>query len=114
MIKVSVFRVETADGSGPYGTDNPFIEHMNAVHGDAEHPSPEDDPLLDGIYPDEFCGFATLNDLEEWFAGYEDVLADAGFEISVYTVPLYSVRYGLQQAVFLRGDTLPVRSFPMR
>jgi hypothetical protein len=114
MIKVSIFRVETPDGGGPYGAGNPYYDHMNAVHGDADHPSPEDDALLDGIYPDEYCGFATLTDLEEWFSGYEDVLADAGFEISVYTVPLSSVRYGLKQAVFLRSDNYPVRSFPMR
>lgn len=87
---------------------------MNAVHGDEDHPDPEDDPMLAGIYPDESCGFATLCDLESWFAGYEDALAEEGYGIAVYTVPLQSVRYGSNQALFLRGDLQPVRTLSMR
>lgn len=91
-----------------------MLRHMNMVHGDADHPDPDDDHMLEGIYPDEHCGFATLCALENWFAGYEDALAEEGYGISVYTVPLQSVRYGAKQALFLRGDLMPVRTFEMR
>jgi hypothetical protein len=113
-MKVSVFRVEDANGEGPYSSTSPVIAEMNEMHGTANHPAPADDPLLGLIRPNENCCFATLCDLMEWFAGYEDDLADAGYEISVYTVPLADVRYGKHQALFLRGDIYPVRTFPMQ
>lgn len=115
-MKVSVFRVEKPNGDGPYAddADRSLYEHMNAVHGDAAHPDPEDDPMLEGINPDEHCGFATLCDLEEWFAGYEDILDGCGYGISIYSMPLALVRYGHNQALFVRGDAVPVRTMPMR
>lgn len=114
-MKVSVFRVEKPNGDGPYADDNRTLcEQMNAVHGDADHPDPEDDPMLSGINPDEHCGFALLCQLEEWFSGYEDILTECGYGISVYTMPLQSVRYGHNQAVFVRGDAVPVRTMTMR
>jgi hypothetical protein len=115
-MKVSMFRVEMANGAGPYAgnEDNPELAHMFAVHGDEDHLDPFDDPLLEGIYPDEVCGFPTICALEEWFAGYDDPLDDAGYKISVYTVELQQVRYGKQQAVFIRGGKSPVRIMRMR
>jgi len=114
ILKVSVFRVEDAVGAGPYSSTSPFLAAMNATHGGADHPSPDEDPLLQGIYPDENCCFATLDGLEEWFAGYEDDLAEAGYEISVYTVPRENVRWGISQALFRREDRYPVRTMSMR
>lgn len=114
-MKVSMFRVEKADGAGPYveEEDHPMLKHMYAVHGDADHPEPWDDPLLEIIYPDEVCGFPTLCAVEEWFAGYEDPLAECGYSIVAYTVPIHSVRYGKQQSVFLKKDAVAVRRMPM-
>ena len=111
-----MFRVEDAAGAGPYvdNEDNPALAHMFAVHGDADHLDPFDDPILEGIYPDEVCGFPTLCALEEWFAGYDDPLHEAGYKISVYTVPFVSVRYGTKQAVFIKRDAVTVRVIRMR
>lgn len=111
-----MFRVELADGTGPYAgkEDSAELAHMFAVHGDADHPDPFDDELLEGIYPDEVCGFPTLCALEEWFAGYEDPLHEAGYKISVYTTELQTVRYGKNQAVFVKGNAYPIRIMPMR
>lgn len=111
-----MFRVEKMCGTGPYfdeDADNPMLSHMRISHGDAEHPSPAEDPILGSIAFDEACGFATLCALEEWFAGYEDVLAELGYEITVYTVPLASVRYGQQQAVFVKDHAVPVRTLSL-
>lgn len=113
-MKVSVFRVEKPNGAGPYGDMvHPVLAHMNAAHGDADHPDPTDDAVLEGIYPDEHCGFATVCDLDSWFEGYEDALAECGYSIAVYTVPIHAVRYGTKQCVFLRGDAVPKRTFPI-
>jgi hypothetical protein len=89
---------------------------MYAAHGDADHPEPWDDPILDPaeIYPDESCGFATLCALEDWFAGYEDGLAVLGYNIVNYTVPLNSVRFGVKQALFVKAHAVAVRTIPMR
>lgn len=110
-----MFRVEKPCGAGPYVEEesHPMLKHMYQVHGDADHPEPWDDPLLENIYPDEVCGFPTLCAVEEWFAGYEDPLTELGYSIVNYTVPLTSVRYGKQQAVFVKKDAVAVRRMPM-
>jgi hypothetical protein len=111
-MKVSIFRVEDADGAGPYNGTSWSDELMDMIdeHVAESHPSPHTDPMLNGIYPDEVCGFATIDAAEEWFAGYADALADAGFHLSVYTVPLADVRYGKEQALFRRGTLYPIRT----
>lgn len=87
---------------------------MFLAHDDSDHLDPREDPLLKGIRQNEYCGFATLDALEEWFFGYFEALHKLGFIIAVYSVPVGSVRYGTQQAVFRRGDRFPVKSMPMR
>ena len=115
-MKVSMFRVEKACGTGPYAEEeqHPMLKHMYAVHGDADHPEPWDDPLLEQIYPDERCGFPTLCMLEEWFAGYEDPLEECGYRIVCYSVPRQYVRFGLKQSVFLKEHAVAGRVLSMR
>lgn len=112
---VSMFRVEKSCGAGPYvgEEDNPLLEHMFAVHGDADHPEPWDDPMLGEIYPDEVCGFSTIDALEEWFYGYEDVLDEMGYSIVVYTTKLNLVRYGKKQSLFVKNEATAVRTMPL-
>lgn len=69
--------------------------------------------MLEGINPDESCGFANLCDLEAWFDGYGDVLADAGYIIAVYTMPLPYVRWGMNQCLFLKEYAAPPRTIPI-
>lgn len=115
-MKVSMFRVEKPCGAGPYvdADPDPRLAHMYAVHGDADHPEPWDDPMLEQVYPDESCGFPTLCALEDWFAGYEDTLDECGYGIVLYSLPLQSVRFGLKQSLFLKADAVQVRSMSMR
>lgn len=77
-------------------------------HRQGDHPGPQDDPQLGGIQPEEHCGFATLDQLDAWFDGYHESLAELGFEIAKYLVPMERVRFGKQQLVFTRGDLWPV------
>lgn len=116
-MKVSIFRVETPRGGcGPYKGTAHFdeLEEMYAEHGQGDHPSPDDDPMLGGMYEEEHCGFATLDALDQWFEGYHELLDECGYIIACYTVPLRAVRYGNKQAVFRRADIFPSRSMPMR
>jgi hypothetical protein len=84
------------------------LEAMFDDHGNGDHPGPADDPQLGYISENEHCGFATLDALDEWFDGYHEALAELGFVIAKYSVPLNTVRYGRQQLVFNRGDHWPV------
>lgn len=115
-MKVSVFRVETQRGGcGPYVKSEHYdtLADMFEAHEDAEHPSPKKDPYLEYIADDEYCGFSTVEALDDWFDGYHDVLAECGYVIAVYSVPYTDVRYGSQQCLFRRGDAVPSRVMPM-
>lgn len=111
-MKVSVFRIEDTDGGGPYNGTKWSDELLDMIgeHTNETHPSPQSDPMLKDIYPHEVCGFATIDAAEEWFAGYADALSEAGFHLSVYTVPIGDVRYGKEQCVFRRGENYPIRT----
>ena len=87
---------------------------MFVQHRSGSHPGPCQDELLGHIDPDEHCGFATLEQLQEWFEGYESELGDLGFIVARYSVPVHIVRYGRTQAVFRRGDHFPVESTPLQ
>lgn len=108
-MKVSIYRVEERrGGAGPYNNSNMgTLGEMFAEHGSGTHLSPQQDELLMGIDADEHCGFATLEQLDEWFNGFHDALARLGFVVAHYTVPLNLVRYGKTQALFVRGDLFP-------
>lgn len=109
-MKVSIYRVEERrGGAGPYNKSNAVtLGAMFAEHGSGTHLSPQQDELLLGIGADEHCGFATLEQLDEWFAGYHDALSELGFVVAHYVMPLNVVRYGKTQALFVRGDTFPI------
>jgi hypothetical protein len=108
-VKVSIYRVEERrGGAGPYNaTNKDSLADMFAEHGSGSHLSPQQDELLLKINADEHCGFATLEQLDEWFNGYHDRLDELGFVVAHYIVPLNRVRYGKTQALFVRGDLWP-------
>jgi hypothetical protein len=114
-VKVSIYRVEERrGGAGPYNNRNTAtLGEMFAEHGSGTHLSPHQDELLQGIESDEHCGFATLEQLDEWFHGFHAVLDRLGFVIAHYVVPLNLVRYGKTQALFVRGDLFPTETLPM-
>lgn len=110
---VSIYRVETARGGcGPYVAEyEDVFGNMFAKHRAGRHPSPIQDELLGWIDPEEHCGFATRDQMEQWFAGFLRLLHVQNFVGARYAVPLHTVRYGRTQAVFRRGDHFPVESF---
>lgn len=114
-MKVSIYRVEERrGGAGPYNKRNAeTLGEMFAEHGSGSHLSPQQDDLLLGIAADEHCGFATLEQLDQWFDGFHDRLHKLGFVVAHYIVPLNLVRYGKTQALFVRGDLFPTEYFAL-
>jgi hypothetical protein len=114
-VKVSIYRVEERrGGAGPYNNSNTAaLGEMFAEHGSGSHLSPQKDELLNGIHADEHCGFATIEQLDEWFDGWHAVLDKLGFVIAHYVMPVNLVRYGKTQAVFTRGDRFPLEVMPL-
>jgi hypothetical protein len=112
-MKVFIYRVEMPRGGcGPYVGANTVLKEMHAAHA-GNRPAPEDDAGLGSIRADEFCGFATMDALDRWFAGYHKLLAECGYVIAVYSMPITHVRYGKRQALFRRGDNFPVETMPL-
>ena len=104
--KVSVYRVEKPKGGrGPYSLPETIGLHI--AHSDGLHPDPREDGLK-SLHRNEYCGFATLMSLHLWFDGWQVRLAELGFSIAVYIVPVSLIRYANHQLVFRRGDLLPV------
>lgn len=58
------------------------------------HLTPFADPELRFIYPNEICGFSSLEFLRQWFRGCLTDLRDVGFEVQEYDVPDKYVRTG--------------------
>ncbi|MGW6313796.1 hypothetical protein [Streptomyces sp. NPDC055099] len=77
---------------------------MGWRHSDARHPSPQVDPNLNTIYPDEVCGFDSLDALNVWFEDFGDRLHSAGFHVWEYEAPEFSYRVGKFGQVVFRRD----------
>lgn len=93
--------------SGPYfrvGLSeeiNTAMDDMCWSHSDADHPDPNHDANLKDIRTEERCGFSSEDSLNDWFAGFIDLLAAYGFKVWVYEVPEVKVRVGKYgQALF--------------
>lgn len=111
--QLKIWRVETMNGGrGPYCSGTDSLEGMFTAHLELEHAT----PLHDGIYTmqeTDYCGFVSREQLDKWFTGWEQQLADAGFAVAVYDVPLDKIKFGRTQVVFERGDSFPVAHMPI-
>lgn len=114
MTLITVYRVESWRGAGPYQDD--LREHLGEMfsHHDSSGAHPR--PINDGIHSlstQEYCGFASMELLRGWFKGHKRALSRAGFNVAVYRVPPPLVRFGRRQLVFERGDRLPYEHLPI-
>lgn len=108
MTTVEVFRVETKDSHyGPYQVANltkeqiDILAYMAEAHnGSRNHLTPWADILLEGIEDYEYCAFTSLEQLRQWFNGWDDHLTVADFIVQAYSVPICFVRYGRDQCLF--------------
>lgn len=105
---ISVYRVESPVGYGPYQDDafkssldyhrSGFIEHSNRF------PTPWMDEKITGkIRHNDFnyyCGCSSMRQLEDWFAPFWSILWNYDFRVVVYQVPVEYVISGKHQVVF--------------
>lgn len=92
-------------GEGCY-VDSPidaeWYEEMKDKHANTDtHPNIHFEELSDLTRLGYFCCFATLTDLENWFKGYLDLLAEEGFVIHEYIIegePVHGIT--MKQAMF--------------
>ena len=82
--------------------DAEWYEEMKDLHSDSDtHPNIHVDELTDFTRLDYVCCFATLLDLENWFEGYIDLLAEEGYVIHEYEIegePIHGL--SMKQAMF--------------
>lgn len=112
-----VFRVEDANGMGPYqdSSANTDCWTLCADHADMFHPSPLRDSKLRGISPDEFCALDSPEALLRWFRGWLERLAEFGFVVTIYNARYARVGEN-GQALFRKEratlrDTLDIDTF---
>lgn len=85
--------------AGPYRYVTPLHAELKHAHDGCEsHPTPKNDGIV--IEADQYCGFESIDDLLEWFDGWIERLAEAGFEIAEYDIPSCHVKKGDYQVVF--------------
>lgn len=87
---MEIFRYECpVTGCGPYQIGNPDLENMGHFHdASKEHPKPEDDFRMWHFWHSSniFFGFKSLEDLNNWFNGFHEIILKHGFRIAVYEV----------------------------
>jgi hypothetical protein len=124
-----VYRVETADGKGPYNgwgfgdmTEAQMNRHMDmsTAHSNKRtHPTPQVDrvwqknPQSKRFGDGYLFGFGSRADLTAWFGGWGEHLADCGYRVNVYRVPLRSVIAGRNQVAARKFNMTPLRSLPI-
>jgi hypothetical protein len=107
MAKVGLYRVQNADGSGPYNSlpteyykGNSLTYHGN--EGDDIHPMPRHDGLDEYISYTEKFAFASLKQLMSWFSTTEiSWLTKHGFSVYRVWVDTDRVKYGNHQCTFV-------------
>lgn len=119
-----VYRVEHADGLGPYqywgrGEDMDFVKSVAQLHHDfvndhlargrLKHPDASRDckGFTDGFH---FCGFKAVEDLQRWFRGFIERLHSLGFVLGVYEILDQRVIVGEYQVGFPKREAKLVES----
>lgn len=121
MSKVDFYRVaHPSDKTGPYqrfGVTGPssrvtLARKLCDAHGwtDGAHPPPRDDTGLYYIGRYEHCGFQSIEQLNQWFAGWMAALNETGFKLYHYKIPAEDVRHGERQSVAV----LPKRAYRVK
>lgn len=109
----TLYRVEDSKQIGPYMQNDrhsgAFYERCMdlirvGINDSPRHPYPENDGLP---YPEEYekCAFESIDQLLDWFNGFEDVLHKDGFFPVRIEVPDFAVKKGWHQVIFEDRDS---------
>lgn len=121
-----VYRVENADGFGPYTFRDGHMTPAQAElcleigerHGNCPaHPGPRSDkgwrenPKAREFDDSYRFGFTGLDQMVAWFRGWGVQLRDTGFTVTVARVPIADVIEGSAQCAFIGRGMVPLRHF---
>ena len=109
---VRVYRLEDANGEGPYNSnllDPDYRLQMSGSHSfDSTHPTSSAEGF--GFpYVHEYFAFLSMTDLFRWFGGYLKPLMERGVSIGVYEVDSSEVRIGTRQVLFNKTLSIKVK-----
>jgi len=107
----TVYRIENEDGIGPYAAYGAFWVGGLLQGEYGENFSPQPTPLEDAgierhmIEDNEFCGFASMEQLLQWFPESAlEILEDEGFKVVELQVEVTAT--GEHQVLFVREPVL--------
>ena len=98
MPLIEVFRVENTSGIGPYAADYGDAVGLDIYHN-PRAPKPSWDGLPSVRIEDRF-GFASIEQLLDWFDMYLDNLRDHEYRVVKISVHQSRVKYGRKQLMF--------------
>lgn len=116
MKMMTVYRVQNADGYGPYSGIEAISDDPKWVVQD-DHVEPRHDVFAYDITSDEVCAFATVHSARKWFnEALVDILdADKQDEwfFAMYQVPFEKVRVGVHQVLAHADDMVYCDAVPV-
>lgn len=116
MKMITVYRVQNAEGYGPYSGIEAISDDPRWVVED-DHVEPRHDVFGNDISPDEVCAFATVHSARKWFnKSLVDILSndteDEWF-FTMYQVPYDKMRTGIHQVLAYADDMVYCDAVPV-
>jgi hypothetical protein len=116
---LTIYRVETASGAGPYKNQAADLWSDNAGMYDGEAwPTPyQDAPSLYVQYGEDFCGFHSQAQFASWFAPADHArMRAAGYAVATYRIDIEHASVAKHQCIFKRElahktDTIDIVDF---
>lgn len=104
----TVYRVQNADGRGPYNVDHPHRRELNLAHRASDsHPSFWNDGINAFCYGENkddgsiwVCGFDTESMMKQWFGNWLPLLESVGFSVVKFQVKSEHICAGTRQLTF--------------
>lgn len=116
MALITVYRVESEFGVGPYkgGGEEKLRKKLNKHCASTGRPGPFTDGIniYDFVKFDYFFGFDSPTKLKKWFHGSLTALRESGYVMSVYEVDISDVLFSKSKAqiAFVKKLANPVKS----
>jgi hypothetical protein len=111
---MKVYRIEDADGRGPYSLKGIGEAHAKGTHCPDRNPSPKRSDVISFDSEKDVFGFRSMRQFRTWFLTEDRKhLAGKGYLLSVYSVPRKFVLHGRKQLAFRWTEAKRVSSQPI-
>lgn len=104
-----VLRIEHKEyGQGPYACTDVY-EMFNRIHESPHHPGPDNDGI--NVYDNDFFGFNSKEQLDNWFNKEEkELMHEYGFVKSIYEVEEKYTQSSSKQLIFKKENAVLVNT----